>query len=1205
MNKTAIKNFAIWARNKLIADIQYRAGLMGITETGIKEPLQQSTRETQFFDIGTTKPYAIIGDEIKQRESLISVINKKSKETDYVTAYNYIIESVAYTWFNRLIAVRFMEVNDYLPSHIRVLSSDSGKVEPDIVTTPFESELTFTDAEKQMIIRLKNDNELDECFRVLFIKQCNDLNRMLPDLFEMTSDYTELLLTISSIDRDGVVWHLINDIAEEDFNVSLGGQVEIIGWLYQYYNTEQNELVYDGSFSSQKISKELLPAATTIYTPDWAVRYMVENSIGRIWLEGHPNTELRNKWKYYLDEAEQEADIQTKLSEIYKKHKMLTPEDLRVIDPCMGSGHILVYAFDVLMQIYESAGYNQRDAASLILEKNLFGLDIDDRAFQMSYFAVMMKARQYNRRIFNGDCKPNVYSVHESNGINREQIKYFGAGIIGDKREKAIYELNSLLDVFIDAKEYGSILKVKQYDWNLLLSFASNIEFIEQMDFETIGINDTQNKLLYLINQGRLLSDTYHAVVTNPPYLGNSRFNQKLDKYIKENYPEVKADLSMVMYMKAVEDLTIPDGFTAFITTSSWMFLTSFEKLREYINNYKTITSLVDFGSELFEGKVGHNLIASWVTRNSMLNYRLTGIRLVDYCYARRDEKELEFFNPQNHYAVTIDELSSVPGQPIAYWINHHIMDAFKNAPNMSSFADIKVGLQTGNNERFLRLWQEVCYEDITFDSLSGEEVKWVPHNKGGDYRKWYGNQFYIVNWKNNGRVIRACSGARPQNTAYYFREGYSWSDVSSGAMSARYWPSGCIFDTCAPTVFPKKSGKYLFGLINSNVGQELMDIMSPTIHYTAGSMMKFPVWESKVAVENMIDENIAISKEDWDAFETSWGFKKHPLLRGETILSKAYELWEKECENRKKRLGENEEYLNKLYSDLYGIDYKKSKVGVSIHSANLQKDIKGLISYAVGCMFGRYSLERDGIVCASNKCDFDSYELYSPDEDNIIPINDEEYMQDDIVTSFVSWLKVAFGEEHVEQNLDFIANALGSKGTSNRERIRNYFLNDFYRDHCQMYMVTGSGKRPIYWLFDSGKENGFKALVYLHRYSADTLGNLRIDYLHRMQRVYESEIGRMKDMMDHSTNSREVGMATKRCEKLLKQLKECKEYDERLAHLVLSRVDLNLDDGVKINYRRIQTTNDGKFYEVLADSKGIMANDKLWKQYIDGEWSI
>ena len=578
MNKTAIKNFAIWARNKLIADISYRAGLMGITAEGISAALPQSGMSTEFYDIGTENALSIRGDVIKQRRKLVEVIRRKEEDTDYQAAYKYIIEEVAYTWFNRLIAIRFMEVNDYLPSHIRVLSSETGKLEPDIVTNPFDAELEFTDEEREKIIQLKADNQLDELFRILFIKQCNALNEYLPALFEKTNDYTELLLNISVIDQDGVVYKLVHDISEDDFNIEKGGQVEIIGWLYQYYNTEPKAEVF-GRPSGTKIRKEDVPAATQLFTPDWIVRYMVENSLGRLWVEGHPNDELKANWKYYLEEAAQEPEVEEKLAEIRKEYAKLNPEDIKLIDPCMGSGHILVYAFDVLMQIYESAGYGQRDAARSILENNIYGLDIDDRAFQLAYFAVMMKARQYNRRILTGEYKPNLYSIKESNGVNRAHIKYFGMSLSEADKEKAVSQTNSLLDTFIDAKEYGSILTVEEDDWELLERFIEDSESSGQISMETVGIEDTKENLLQMIAQCKVLGQKYWIAVTNPPYLSVSNTVKNVQEYVKTRYPDYKSDLFSVFIIHCSE-MTKQNGKLGFFTPYVWIFIQTYDKLR-------------------------------------------------------------------------------------------------------------------------------------------------------------------------------------------------------------------------------------------------------------------------------------------------------------------------------------------------------------------------------------------------------------------------------------------------------------------------------------------------------------------------------------------------------------------------------------------------------------------------------------------------
>ena len=596
MNKSVIKNFAIWARNKLIADIQYRAGLIGVTADGIHSALPQSTKETEFYDIGTAEPYAISGEAIKQRRSLIDVINQKTSETNYQTAYKYIMEGVAYTWFNRLIAIRFMEINDYLPSHIRVLSSDGGKIEPDLVTTPFDADLTFTDKEKQDVVRLKNENHLDECFRLLFIKQCNALGEILPALFDKTADYSELLLNISVIDKEGVVYHLVNDISEDDFNIEKGGQVEIIGWLYQYYNTEPKNEAFA---KSGKITKEEIPAVTQLFTPDWIVRYMVENSLGRLWVEGHPNDLLKSKWKYYLEEANQEPEVQKKLDEIHKEYEKLNPEDIHFIDPCMGSGHILVYAFDVLMQIYESAGYSQRDAAKSILENNLYGLDIDDRAYQMAYFAVMMKARQYNRRILSAETVCRVHSIQESNHINRNQLTYFGAGLNDVERNDALEQIRGLLDIFKDAKEYGSILHIADYDWELLRRFIENVDVDGQMTFGMVGLEQTREKLRTLINIGEVMARKYEVVVTNPPYMGISNGNAKLNVFVKKNYPDSKSDL-FAIFIERCGEMVKRNGYQAMITQHAWMFLSKYRNLRKKIQNI-CIVNMLHLGARAFE----------------------------------------------------------------------------------------------------------------------------------------------------------------------------------------------------------------------------------------------------------------------------------------------------------------------------------------------------------------------------------------------------------------------------------------------------------------------------------------------------------------------------------------------------------------------------------------------------------------------------
>ena len=1203
MNKTAIKNFAIWARNKLIADVSYDARLIGITEDGIAKPLPQSFGGTQFFDIGTAEPYSISGEAVRQRDKLIEVIQQKEKDTDYKTAYQYVIEEVAYTWFNRLIAIRFMEVNDYLPSHIRVLSSESGKLEPDLVTTPFDAELPFTAEEEAQIFQLKQDNKLDEVFRILFLKQCNALNEILPALFEKTKNYTELLLSLSVIDQDGVVYHLIHDIPEDDFNIERGGQVEIIGWLYQYYNTEPKAAAFA---KNGKITKEEIPAVTQLFTPDWIVRYMVENSLGRLWVEGHPDCGLKENWKYYLEEAQQEPEVQAKLAEIRKEYSALNPEDIKLIDPCMGSGHILVYAFDVLMQIYESAGYSQRDAARSILEHNIYGLDIDDRAYQLAYFAVMMKARQYNRRILNGENTCHVYAIQESNSINCAHLKYFGAGMDDIEKNAAKMQLEGLLDTLTDAKEYGSILNVESYNWDLLRRFVAAEDTDGQISMDSVGVEDTAEQLNRLIDIGETMARKYWVTCTNPPYAGTSNLSANVNNFVKKNYPDSKADLFAV-FIERCRQMTVNNGFQAMITQQAWMFLTSFDALRIKLLTNVTISSMAHLGTKAFD-EIGGEVVqtTSFVLQNCQLDgYIGTYCRLTDG--NSQTEKEGIFLSKTEQFVQKQNKFFEIPSTPIAYWVSNSIYDAFESGIPLKNFADLRQGMSTANNDLFLRLWFEVSEDNISYHSETTQQAieskkKWFPHTKGGGARKWYGNNDYIVNWYNDGEEIRNYPGSAPRSTQYYFREGLSWSTLSSDFISFRYEPKGFTMNTKGSICYLKKADlqNYICGLLNSKPTMRFLELLAPTLDYSQGPVGKVPVLldaENKKKVELGTLENIRLSKEDWDSFETSWDFKKHPLLRNVSTISEAFNEWQTECDDRFIQLKANEEELNRIFIDIYGLqDELTSKVedkDVTVRKADLQRDIKSLLSYAVGCMFGRYSLDVEGLAYAGGEWDRSKYQSYIPDADNVIPLTDEEYLDDDIVSRLCTWLKAVYGADTLEENLDYIAKALGNKGSTSREIIRNYFLNDFFKDHCQTYSVTGSGKRPIYWLFDSGKQNGFKALVYLHRYTPDTIGNLRIDYLHKMQRVYESEINRMQDMMDHSENAREVAVAGKRKDKLAKQLKECREYDEKISHLALSRIELDLDDGVKVNYRKLQTAQDGKFYEVLADSKNIIVKEK------------
>ena len=1237
MNKTAIKNFAIWARNKLIADVSYDARLIGITEDGIAKPLPQSFGGTQFFDIGTAEPYSISGEAVRQRDKLIEVIQQKEKDTDYKTAYQYVIEEVAYTWFNRLIAIRFMEVNDYLPSHIRVLSSESGKLEPDLVTTPFDAELPFTAEEEAQIFQLKQDNKLDEVFRILFLKQCNALNEILPALFEKTKNYTELLLSLSVIDQDGVVYHLIHDIPEDDFNIERGGQVEIIGWLYQYYNTEPKAAAFA---KNGKITKEEIPAVTQLFTPDWIVRYMVENSLGRLWVEGHPDCGLKENWKYYLEEAQQESEVQAKLAEIRKEYAALNPEDIKLIDPCMGSGHILVYAFDVLMQIYESAGYSQRDAAKSILEHNIYGLDIDDRAYQLAYFAVMMKARQYNRRILNGENTCHVYAIQESNSINRAHLKYFGAGMDDIEKNAAKMQLEGLLDTLTDAKEYGSILNVESYNWDLLRRFVAAEDTAGQISMDSVGVEDTAEQLNRLIDIGETIARKYWVTVTNPPYAAISNLSPKVNDFVKANYPDSKVDLFAV-FIERCGLMTRVSGYQAMITQHAWMFLASYENLRDKLLN-KELINLAHLGPHAFDEINGEVVqTSSFVFCNDYFsNYNSTFVQLVGG--KNEAAKAAMFISGEHRFNKTNEQLREIQGTPYtAYWASDVVLSAFKKSHLVGDVSEPRVGMATANNDRFIRLWFEVNRNKFGINISSRKEAvesrkKWFPFAKGGEQRKWYGNNDTVVNWENDGFEIQNFKDEKTgrirshnYNLDYIFSSALTWTVIGTEKTSFRFCPVGFLYSNSGYGLFcnNEKTKYYLLGFMNSKIAASLLKILSPSMGFESGYLRKLPLIESDSldSIVERVKHCIDGSNTEWDSFEVSWDFKKHPLLRNVSTISEAFIQWQSECDDRFNQLKANEEELNRIFIDIYGLqDELTPEVedkDVTVRKADMQRDIKSLLSYAVGCMFGRYSTYKDGLLFAGEPYSLQAFvdkmnerpgtisaeelerayrnegivvdEMFFPDADSVIPITDEEYLDDDIVSRLCAWLKAVYGADTLEANLDYIAKALGNKGSTSREIIRNYFLNDFFKDHCQTYSVTGSGKRPIYWLFDSGKQNGFKALVYLHRYTPDTIGNLRIDYLHKIQRVYESEINRMQDMMDHSGNAREVAAASKRKDKLAKQLKECREYDEKISHLALSRIELDLDDGVKVNYRKLQTAQDGKFYEVLADSKNIMVKEK------------
>ena len=1176
MDKNAVKKFAVNARRKLIDSVSQKAYGLGISIDEIKE-VEQIPNGSR---IKINNDYVYLTDiETEHRERLIDQIEYKG--------YEQVMEEVAYTWFNRIIAIRFMEVNDYLPTRVRVLSSeDENKVEPDAVTQALEL-IEDLGLDREKIYNYQDNNDTEGLFKYVFIKQCNVLGKIMPVMFEKIQDYTELLLPDNLLVEGSVIRDLINDIKADDFK----DQVEIIGWLYQYYISEKKDEVFNGLKKNEKITKENIPAATQLFTPDWIVKYMVENSLGRLWLEGHPNEELKSGWKYYLEEAEQEPDVEKEFEKIREESKKLNPEDITVLDPAMGSGHILVYAFDVLYQIYLSVGYSERDIPRLILEKNLYGLDIDDRAGQLAYFALIMKARSYSRRFFSeiekNPIELNVCAIQESNEISEKDIEYLAGG--DEKLKKDICYLSK---VFTDAKEYGDILEVDKIDLNKikyrLIDIKNNAEnLFNKRNFENIIM-----KFCPIIKQMTIMIKKYNICITNPPYMGKRKsMNEKLSKYVEENYSSSKMDMFSVFMMRNMK-FTKNNGYLGFMTPNSWLFINSYIELRKLIVNSKDIVNLIQLDESGFEDAAVN--ICTFILSNNNFNKKGTYIRLTDFkgTDLQRD-KVLEAKKNKNvdfRFISNIKNSKYIPDCRIAYWVSDKVANTF-NSKLLGDYIDIKQGMATSDNDRFLKLWYEVMYNDIGFNIKGLEEAKeskfkWFPYNKGGKRRKWYGNNEYVVNWSNDGKDIKEYAAKlynsytrTIKNMSYYFKKSITWSDISGRTFAARSCKGGFLFDVKGSSAFPSEEMyNHIISLMNSKVLPMYIEILNPTSTTQVGDLKQIPVIEVEKYnndIDKYVNKNINIMKSGWDSFEISWDFEKHPLMKfKKETIEKSFMLWNDFTLEEFYELKEMEEKLNKIYIDTYGLQDELTpeveEKDITIRKADRDREMKSFISYAVGCMMGRYSLDEEGLVFAGGEFDIDRYKTFKADKDAIIPITDMEYFEDDIVSRFVEFVKVVFGEETLEENLNYIADTECFKRKSNetsRDCLRRYFLKGFMEDHLKVYQ-----KRPIYWMFDSGKQNGFKALIYMHRYDENMVAKVRADYLHVLQRKYESEINRLdNDINSEILPTKEKTVAKKRKEKIQKQLAECKQYDQVIAHVSHQRIAIDLDDGVKVNYQKFQ----------------------------------
>lgn len=1201
MDKNAIKKFAVWARTELIIRVSQKCEEYGIKEDSIVDASSDSINGKVLSKI-----------EKEQRIACIAQIYEKG--------YKQVIEEVAYTWFNRFSALRFMEVNGYLPSRVRVFTDMENNFKPQILTEAIHLNLDGLDKEK--VFKLKEEEKTEELYKYLLIVQCNALNKILPGMFQKISDYTELLLPDNLLRDGSVIQQMIELIPEDDWKDA----VQIIGWLYQYYNSQKKDDVFAALKKNVKITKENIPAATQLFTPDWIVRYMVENSLGRLWVEGHPETKDQllpteeeqsayvagnrdpeeTKWHYYLEETKQEPEVQAQLAEIRKEYAMLTPEQLKVIDPCCGSGHILAYMFDVLMQIYASYGYTTREAVESIVENNIYGLDIDDRAAQLAYFAVMMKARQYDHRFFSrkdedGNLKvlqPHVHEIVESgytdkDGIKRKSydihaLEYFCNGDIKLKNA-----MDTIISELYEAKEYGSILTVTQQDWSALYNRFAEIE--EDVSFYMFK-DSLGNELLRLVQVAEALAQKYDVVVTNPPYMGGSGMSAKLSNFVKKNFPDSKSDLFAVFIEKCGQ-MAKKNGYQAMITQHAWMFLSSFEKLRVRLLNMD-IVNMAHLGARAFE-EIGGEVVqtTSFVIRKShIVDYKGEYCRLIEP--TTQQGKEDMFLAGKNRYESDQSNFSKIPGSSVAYWVSENIFSLF-DKKHISDFGSAKVGIGSGNTDYFLKLWYEISFLNINFNQTNDEiaEINFAPINKGGSFRKWYGNFEYVINWKNNGTELKNYRDSKgnklsyPRNLDYQLKRSITWGDITSSSLSFRYSEIGNFFSDVGNSFFVANQ-KYLYYILayaNTKFFNSISSVINQTMHFKPGNMESMPIIiaEHNIAeIDSIVKENINISKFDWDSFETSWDFQCHPLLQCATFspqmiaqeeangypvlndMAGAYRHWKQESEERFNQLKSNEEELNRIFIDIYGLqDELTPEVedkDVTVRKADLGRDIRSFISYAVGCMFGRYSLDVDGLAYAGGEWDASKYVTFPADKDNIIPICDDEYFEDDIVNRFVEFVKTVYGACTLDKNLKFIADALGGKGQP-KDVIRNYFLNDFYTDHCKIYQ-----KRPIYWLFDSGKKNGFKCLIYMHRYQPDTIARIRTDYVHEQQARYRTAIADLEQRIANASTSERVKL-NKKLTALQAQDAEIRTYEEKIHHLADQMISIDLDDGVKHNYAIFQ----------------------------------
>ncbi|BCX74281.1 BREX-1 system adenine-specific DNA-methyltransferase PglX [Acinetobacter sp. Tol 5] len=1171
MNTSNIKKYAPQARNDFIAAMRKQAVKYGITADRILPAEQKGD-------------LLLIGDQVfplsvmKPRDKLIKRIQTSSFEQT--------IDYIAYSWFNRLCAIRYMECKGLLDHGRRVLSSADGSAGlPQILEECLDIDLPGLDASRVAELKL-DGNKDEELYRELLLAQCHALNQVMPLLFEQVSDESELLLPDNLTKTDSLIRDLVSSIPEEDWS-----DVQIIGWLYQFYISEKKDQVI-----GKVVKSEDIPAATQLFTPNWIVKYLVQNSVGRLWLMAHPESTLASEWEYYIQPAEQSDEVNAQLKQlidvrISEDGDTLNPESLTVLDPACGSGHILVEAYDCLKAIYLERGYRSRDIPRLILENNLYGIDIDTRAAQLSSFALLMKAREDDRRLFSNPPKLNIIALQDS---QPERLEAFSQDLANTGIAQA--DLKELLDLFEHASTFGSLIQIPE-------AFAKKLPDLETKLNTALNLGDifsqqSAQELLPLVQQAKLLAKQYDAVIANPPYMGSKGMNTALKDFAKKKFPDSKSDL-FSMFIERGFAWCKNSGFNSMVTMQSWMFLSSYEVMREKLLQDRTLSCMVHMGNGVMG--IAFGTAATVMLNNHVNNYEGS------FSYCENDDVN-EFgipkqFPVQNERLKTAkpDDFKKIPGKPVAYWVSDNFRFAFSNNKPLNKFAITKQGMATGDNNTFLRSWFEVNSLMVNFKCITRDEAlktkqKWFGYNKGGAFQKWYGNNDIVVDWYNDGENIESDKARRLEsgliekknsecwNKEYYFRESISWSKVSSGNIAVRYFPSGFIFDVAGCSVFAeKKSLIILLGILNSNLSRKFLEAISPTLNYEKGQIEQLPIILEENA-ESIVNKLIENTKNNWDTYETSWDFTQNPIIRtGQPNLEQAFNTWQQQNAEAVAEMKRLEEENNKLFIEAYGLQDELTPdvpdAQITLTRADREKDSQRLVSYALGCMMGRYSLDEPGLIYAhAGNQDFDAsrYQKFPADADGIIPLTEMHWFEDDATHRIQEFLTAVWGKETLDANMQWLAESLDKKANETAEdTIRRYLASKFYKDHMQTYK-----KRPIYWLFSSGKQGAFQALVYLHRYNESTLARMRTEYVMPLISKMAAYANSLETAKENSDSAAEIKRIEKKLQDLHKQQAELSSFEEKLRHYADQRITLDLDDGVKVNY--------GKFGDLLAEVKAV-----------------